>query len=104
MRAYPHTAAPETILPDAQLVERAKRKKSDHQTVTHQPSAGKVCEMLARFTAPDEFEAKCPQPIGRDDAMIFRSGFCLITEITLNLSKPAKIVPWRKDSRDRLNP
>jgi len=59
----PSLTDPADLPTDAQLgviaqPNRAKRKQSDHQAVTYEPSARKVCEMTACFTAPDQLKAK----------------------------------------------
>jgi hypothetical protein len=81
--------------------DRAKRKKSDHKPVTHQPDAAKIGEVLARFAAPDQIEPKRQQPLGRHDAMIFQPRPRRVAEVCLNLPEPDKVASWRKDLGDR---
>ena len=81
----------------------AKRKKSDHQAVAHQPSAGKVGEMSACFTPPDQLEPKRQQPVGRDDAMIFGPRPRLVAEIGLDLPQPDKVASRVRGSDDSPN-
>jgi len=59
----PSLTDPADLPTDAQLGEiaqpnRAKRKQSDHQAITYEPSASKIREMVVCFTAPDQLKAK----------------------------------------------
>ena len=56
--------------------------------------------MVVCFTAPDQVKSKPPEPVGRDDAMIFWSRPRLIAKIGFNLAQPSKIAFRREDCGD----